>query len=46
MAEYLQVSRPSLSRELTRLKDEGLLEFNGRSFTLLDLEALYRELKN
>ena len=46
MAEYLQVSRPSLSRELTRLKDEGLLDFNGRSFTLLDLEALYRELKN
>jgi len=46
MAEYLQVSRPSLSRELTRLKDEGLLDFEGRSFKLIDLDGLSRELKN
>jgi len=46
MAEYLQVSRPSLSRELTRLKEEGLLDFEGRSFRLIDLDGLSRELKN
>lgn len=46
MAEYLQVSRPSLSRELTRLKDEGLLDFEGRRFVLIDLDGLSRELKN
>lgn len=46
MAEFLQVSRPSLSRELTRLKDEGLLDFEGRSFKLIDLDGLSRELKN
>jgi len=46
MAEFLQVSRPSLSRELTRLKDEGLLDFEGRNFKLIDLDGLSRELKN
>ncbi|MFH5837220.1 Crp/Fnr family transcriptional regulator [Proteiniclasticum sp. C24MP] len=46
MAEYLQVSRPSLSRELIRLKEEGLIDFEGRYFKLKDLEGISRELKN
>lgn len=46
MAEYLQVSRPSLSRELIRLKEDGLLDFKGRSFKLIDLDGLFKELKN
>lgn len=45
MAEYLQVSRPSLSRELIRLKEEGLIEFEGRNFKLIDIEKISDELK-
>lgn len=45
MAEYLQVSRPSLSRELIRLKEEGIIDFEGRNFKLIDLERISKELK-
>lgn len=45
MAEYLQVSRPSLSRELIRLKEEGIIDFEGRDFKLIDLERISKELK-
>ena len=36
MAEALNVSRTALSRELGRLRDEGIIEINGRHVTLLD----------
>lgn len=46
MAEFLQVSRPSLSRELIRLKDEEIIDFEGSHFLLKDVEALADQLKS
>jgi CRP-like cAMP-binding protein len=40
LAEFLQVSRPSMSRELSRMKDEGLIDFYKESFQILNFEAL------
>ena len=40
MADYLNVSRPSMSRELSRMKQEALIDYFRSSFTLLDLERL------
>lgn len=41
LAEYLAVSRPSLSRALCSLRDEGILEFDGHSVKILDAEKLF-----
>lgn len=43
MARYLNVSRPSMSRELGRMKDEGLITFHRNSFEILDRSRLLRE---
>ncbi len=43
MADYLGVARPSLSRELLRMQDEGLLTLDGRRIALPD-RALLEEL--
>ena len=40
LADYLNVSRPSMSRELGRLRDEGVLDFYLSSVRLLNEEAL------
>ncbi len=40
LADYLHVSRPSMSRELGLLRDEGLLDFYLSSVRLLDVEAI------
>jgi len=40
LADFLNVSRPSMSRELGRMRDEGILAFRGDSFELLDVEKL------
>lgn len=40
MADVLNVSRTSLSRELSRLQDEGIIRFKGKTIEILDLEAL------
>lgn len=40
LAEYLNVSRTSMSRELSRMKDEGLLDYYQNSFRILDREGL------
>lgn len=40
LAEYLHIQRPSLSRELANMKDEGIIEFQGNSFKVVDLELL------
>lgn len=42
MAEFLNVARPSLSREMGRMKAEGLIDFHGASVKILDAEALKR----
>lgn len=40
LAEFLNVSRPSMSRELGRMRDEGILAFHGDAFELLNLDLL------
>lgn len=37
LADFLNVSRPSMSRELGRLRDEGILSFSGNHFKILDV---------
>jgi len=38
----LSVSRPSLSREISRMKKEGIIDYHLATFRLLNLEALAR----
>ena len=40
LAEHLGVQRPSLSRELVNMKDDGLIEFNKSLVQIKDLEGL------
>ncbi len=40
LAEYLDVSRSSMVRELTAMKNEGLISFEGNRFYAVDKEAL------
>lgn len=40
LADFLNVSRTSMCRELTRMKDDGLIDLYGRSFKILDKERL------
>lgn len=40
LAEFLNVSRPSLSREMCRMRDEGLIEFHMSSVRLNDVAGL------
>ncbi len=40
LAEYLNVSRPSMCRELARMKDEGILDYYQNSFKIISLELL------
>ncbi|MHB1346730.1 MAG: Crp/Fnr family transcriptional regulator [Candidatus Humimicrobiaceae bacterium] len=40
LADFLSVSRPSMSRELCRMKEEKIIDFHLKSFKILDLKAL------
>lgn len=40
LAEFLHVSRPSMSRELSRMKDEGIIDYHQATFKILDIEQL------
>lgn len=40
MADDMGIPRPSLSRELGRMRDDGLLTFSGNRVTILDPEGL------
>jgi CRP-like cAMP-binding protein len=40
LADYLNVSRPSMSRELGKIRDEGVIDFFRSSFTIKDIQAL------
>ena len=40
LAEYLHIQRPSLSRELANMKDEGIIDFKGNNFKILNLDEL------
>jgi CRP/FNR family transcriptional regulator, dissimilatory nitrate respiration regulator len=41
LSHFLNVSRPSMSRELCKLRDEGILAFYKESIKILDLEKLH-----
>lgn len=40
LAEFLNVSRPSLSREICGMRDEGIIDFHLSTFKIKDIEAL------
>ncbi len=40
LADFINVSRPSLSRELCKMRDEGLIDFHGTAIKIEDIEAL------
>ena len=42
MADFLNVSRPSMSREMSRMKAEGIIDFHLSTVRILDLETLKR----
>lgn len=44
LADFLNVSRPSLSREMGRMRNEGIIDFYRSSVRINDLEALARAL--
>ena len=44
IASYLGIPRPSLSRELIKLREDKLIEFYRASINILNLEALEEEL--
>lgn len=39
-ADFLNVSRPSLSREMCKMRDEGIIEFHKSSIKIKNIEAL------
>ena len=41
LADYLNADRSALSRELARMKEDGLIDYHKNGFKLLDLERLY-----
>ncbi|GIM29026.1 cAMP-binding protein [Clostridium polyendosporum] len=42
-AEKLGVQRPSLSRELIKMKDDGLIDYDRKTITILDIEGIESE---
>jgi len=44
LAEELHVSRSSLSRELSKMKDEGLIGLDGNKITILDIDKLEKKI--
>jgi len=42
LADLLNVSRPSLSREMCKMRDEGIIDFHRSSIRIKDMDALKR----
>jgi len=40
LSDFLNVSRPSMSREMCKMRDEGVIDFHLTAFRILDLEAV------
>ncbi|MBA5851524.1 Crp/Fnr family transcriptional regulator [Clostridium sp. cel8] len=40
LADFLNVSRPSMSREICKMRDEGIIDFHLSTFKIKDIEAL------
>lgn len=45
MAEYLSVSRPSMSREMIRMREEGIINFRKEKIEILNLEKIREIIK-
>lgn len=45
LADFLNVTRPSLSREMCRMRDEGIIDFYKESVKILDMNKLYEMIK-
>ena len=45
LADFLNVSRPSMSRELGKLRDEGIIDFYRESMRIIDLAKLQEMLE-
>lgn len=43
LADYLHVSRPSLSREMGRMRDEGIINFHLNRFEIKNIDTLKKE---
>lgn len=46
LADFLNVSRPSMSREMCRMRDEGIIDFHLSAIKIKDPEALKNALKS
>jgi len=46
MAAYLDLSRPSMSRELAAMKEEGILDYYLDTIQILDMEKLLEQARN
>lgn len=44
MADFLNVARPALSREMGRMREEGLIDYHRASIKILDVEGMRRSL--
>ncbi|HON87611.1 MAG TPA: Crp/Fnr family transcriptional regulator [Bacillota bacterium] len=45
MADYLNVSRPSMCREMSRMKDEGIIDYHRSKIKIIDIYALQRSVE-
>lgn len=44
-ADFLNVSRPALSREMARMRDEGIIEFYQQTVKIIDPDSLKKEVR-
>lgn len=40
LSDFLNVSRPSMSREMSKMKDEGIIDFHLNAVKIMDIEGL------
>jgi Mn-dependent DtxR family transcriptional regulator len=40
LADFLNVSRPSMSREMAKLKEEGVIDYKKNHIRIVDMDAL------
>ena len=45
LADFLNVSRPSMSREMCRMKEEGIIDFHRASIRIINPEALKKSVE-
>jgi CRP-like cAMP-binding protein len=45
LADFLNVSRPSMSREMCRMKEEGIIDFHRASIRIINPDALKKSVE-